>query len=95
MALLSAARNQRNALLSQKVFDRIKNYFPNDKDYLVSATILLANTYAVNNNFEIASNIRNELNQSGMKKVIGFSSTVVNGKIVVSLSESNNFNKIK
>ena len=87
MAILSAARNRRNASSAQKIFDRIRFHFPDYKDSLVSATVLLANTYALSNDFSMASDLRMKLNQSGMKKVPGYSSTVVKGKIFVSRSE--------
>ena len=69
MAILSAARNQRNASLAQKIFDRIRFHFPDDKDALVSATVLLANTYALSNDSSMAFDLRMKLNKSGMKKV--------------------------
>jgi hypothetical protein len=87
VSILSAARNQRDASLAQKIFDRIQSHFPDCKDGLVSATVLLANTYALSNDTSMAFNLRTKLTKSGMKKVPGLASTVVKGKIFVSPSE--------
>ncbi len=87
MAILSAARNQRNASLAQKIFNRIQFHFPDCKNDLVSATVLLANTYALSNDSSMAFDLRTKLTKSGMKKVPGLCSTVVKGKIFVSQSE--------
>jgi hypothetical protein len=73
--------------LAQKIFDRIQSNFPDYKDTLLSATVLLANTYALSNDTSMAFDLRMKLNKSGMKKVPGVSSTVVNEKIFVSQSE--------
>ena len=51
MALLSGARNQRNSSMSEKIYNRIQQFFPNYKEELVSAAILLANTYQSSGQF--------------------------------------------
>ncbi|CAF2899094.1 unnamed protein product [Rotaria sp. Silwood2] len=79
MALLSSARNIKNSCLSQKVYHRMKKIFPDLKNELTSATVLLANVYASSGEIDKSSDIRIELNKSGSKKKIGISSTVVNG----------------
>ena len=84
VALLSGARNQRNVPLAQKTFDSIQRYFFSDKARLVAAMVLLANTYALSGDLDTASTIHSKLNQSGVKKVPGLSSTVVNRQLVVS-----------
>ncbi len=84
VSILSAARNQRNPLLAQKIYDRIQPYLKDQKIYATSATVLLANTYALAGDLTTASMIRMKMNQSGLKKLAGLSWTVVNGKIVVS-----------
>lgn len=84
VALLSAARNDRNISLAQKIVDHIQRKFPDNADCLVSATVLLANTYSLSGNMSMASQIRWKLSQTGMKRKGGISSTVVNGEIVVS-----------
>ncbi len=83
VAILSAARNQRNPLLAQKIYDRIQPYLKDQEIYATSATVLLANTYALAGDLTAASMIRMKMNQSGLKKLPGLSWTVVNGKIVV------------
>jgi len=80
--MLSGARNEKNADLSQKIFDRIRLLFFNDKSYLSSATVLLANTYGLSGDFARTSELRMKMSQSGMKKLPGRSSTMVNGKVV-------------
>jgi hypothetical protein len=84
VSILSAARNQRNPLLAQNIYDRIQPYLKDEKIYETSATVLLANTYALAGDSTTASMIRMKMNQSGLKKLAGLSWTIVNGKIVVS-----------
>ncbi|CAF1587481.1 unnamed protein product [Adineta ricciae] len=80
MSFLSAARNQRNPLLAQKMFDRIEPYLKDQNIYATSAQVLLAHTYALAGDSATASTIRIKMNQSGLKKLGGLSWTVVNGK---------------
>jgi hypothetical protein len=84
VALLSGARNEKNSHLSQQVFDRMKKLFPELKDSLISASILLANVYASSGELEKASDIRIQLTKSGAKKKIGLTWTVINGQLFVS-----------
>ncbi len=72
--------------LSQKIFVRIKQFFPQIKPGLASAQVLLANTYASNGDFSSASNIRMEIEKLGLKKKTGISKTVINGQIQVSFA---------
>ena len=85
MALLSGARNDKNSYLSQKVFDRMKNLFPNVKNSLVPASILLANVYASSGDIEKATDIKVQLHRSGAKKQVGITVTELDGKLLVSL----------
>ncbi|CAF4242007.1 unnamed protein product, partial [Adineta steineri] len=80
MALLSGARNVNNSCLSQKIFDRMKKLFPETKNSLTAAAILLANVYASSGDIDAATNIRTELNRTGAEKKIGLSWTAVNGQ---------------
>ena len=89
MSILSAARNQRNPLLAQKIYDRIQPYLKDEKIYAISAPVLLANTYALAGDLKTASINRMKMTQSGLKKLAGLSWTVVNGKIVVSTKKKN------
>ncbi|CAF1176710.1 unnamed protein product [Didymodactylos carnosus] len=82
MAILSAARNQRNPSLAQKIFDHIQAHFHDQQYYVTPAAVLLANTYALSGHWSTASDIRMKINQSGMKKMAGLSWTVIDGKIV-------------
>ncbi|CAF1183546.1 unnamed protein product [Rotaria sp. Silwood1] len=81
MSMLSSARNEKNGSLVQTIFDRIESKFSDVESCLTSATVLLANTHALSGNKSLASNIRMKLDQSGMKKVVGISWTVVDGKV--------------
>ena len=87
VALLSGARNVSNIHLSQNVYDRMKKLFPQISDPLMSAAILLTNVYASSGHIDKASNIRIQLNKSGLKKRIGLSWTVTNGQLFVSLQQ--------
>ncbi len=84
MALLSGARNEKDSSLAALVFERMEQLFPGLTDSLTSASVLLANVYGATGDLEKASDIRNKLNKSGVKKQIGISSTVLNGRFYVS-----------
>ncbi len=84
MALLSGARIEKNSHIAQQLYDRMKKLFPQLKDALNSAGILLANVYGSLGDFEKASDIRTQLDQSNIKKKIGLSRIVTNGQIYVS-----------
>ena len=88
VTMLSGARNEKNANLSQKIFDRIRLLFSHDKNSFSSAIVLLANTYGLTGNLTRTLELRMEMSQSKLKKVPGRSSTVVNGKLVVRLDKS-------
>lgn len=85
VALLSGARNEKNIRLSQNIFDRMKKLFPDSTNPLISAAILLANTYTSSGEVEKASDIRKQLEKSGLKKKVGLTWTSINGKIFVGL----------
>lgn len=82
--MLSAARNQRNVPLAQKIFDRIRSLFSDDEKSRISATILLCNTYALSGDVSRASDLRIEMDQSSLRKTPGLSMTVIDGQIHVS-----------
>ncbi|CAF1237394.1 unnamed protein product [Adineta ricciae] len=84
MSFLSAARNQRDPLLAQRMYDRIEPYLKDQEVYATSAQVLLANTYALAGDSATASTIRTKMNQSGLKRLAGLSWTVVNGKVTQS-----------
>jgi TRAP-type mannitol/chloroaromatic compound transport system permease large subunit len=83
VSLLSGARNEQKASLSQKIVDRMKHFFPEMKAGLTAAIVLLANTYASTGQFHQASTVRMEIAKSGWKKKVGVSTTVVNGQLTV------------
>lgn len=86
MSILSAARNQRDAALAQKIYDRIRLVFGNDETILVSSMILLSNTYALSGDLPTASKMRIQMNRTGLKKEAGVSTTIVDGQIHVNCS---------
>ncbi|CAF5124791.1 unnamed protein product, partial [Rotaria magnacalcarata] len=83
-ALLSGARNAKNVYLSQNIYDRMKNLFPEEKDPLISAAVLLANVYASSGEIDKASDIRLEIYKSGTKKKVGLTWITVDGQLYVS-----------
>ncbi|CAF1173071.1 unnamed protein product [Adineta ricciae] len=82
MTMLSSARNKKDAVLAQQLFDRIRLLFSDEKQILSSATVVLANTYGFSGNLARTSDLRTRMAESGLKKVPGRSSTVANGEIV-------------
>lgn len=83
MALLSGARNERNVEVSKQVFESMEKLFPELKDCLVPASILLANVYASSGHLDEANVIRMRLNEAGLRKQAGASWTAVKGKLWV------------
>lgn len=87
MSILSSARNAKNVSLAEEIFHRIENNFSNNESGLTSARILLANTYSLSGNHSMSLSIRNKLNQSNTKKLVGYSWTVINEKVYVKLKQ--------
>ena len=82
--MLSSARNHRQSNLSQKLYDRMKSLFPGQKPALISASILLSNTYSAIGEHELAQQVRrHRLQQFGSKIEPEVSWTNVNGEFVV------------
>ena len=65
----------------------MKKLFPESTRSMVPASVLLANVYAASGDLDRASDIRTELQRSGMKKKPGLSWTATNGKIYVSATK--------
>lgn len=84
VSLLSGTRNDKNINLSQQIYDRIKERFPELTDSLTSATILLSNVYGSIGDMDKVSDLRSQLSKSGAKKKIGLSWTIVNDQYYVS-----------
>lgn len=84
VAMLSGARNHRQIALSEKLYNRMKLLFPDEKSHLISASILLSNTYSSVGNEQRVNEIRSDrIKQLGKKIKVGASWTEVNGQIVV------------
>ncbi|CAF1155485.1 unnamed protein product [Rotaria sp. Silwood1] len=82
MAILSGARNSRQHILSQKIYDRMEILFPNEKETLKSGSILLGNTYLSIGDSEQAENVRsNRIKELGTKIKPGVSWKEFNGEI--------------
>jgi hypothetical protein len=84
VTILSGARNARDSVLSQKLYDRMKSLFPNEKEDLIACSILLSNTYSSVGDEEQAKLIRtNRLKQIGNVVKMGLVWSEVNGELVV------------
>jgi hypothetical protein len=84
--MLSSARNHRDSALSQKLYDRMKSLFPDQKSLLISASILVSNTYSSVGDEQQAQEVRiSRMKQLGGKVKAGLSWTEVNGELVVSV----------
>lgn len=85
VALLAGARNHHQIVLSEKVFKRMKILFPEKKPALISASILLSNTYSSVGDHQSAEEERlNRIKQFGNNVKVGLSWTEVGNEIVVS-----------
>ena len=83
-AMLSGARTYRRVDLSQKLYDRMKYLFPDQKADLIAASILLSNTYSSVGNDQHANEVTlNRMKQFGRRVQVGLSWTQVNGELVV------------
>ncbi|CAF1159522.1 unnamed protein product [Adineta steineri] len=82
MAILSGARNSRNSIVSEKIYERMKLLFQNEKDTLTSGSILLSNIYSSLGQHEEAQHIRlNRIKQVGKKVQPGLAWTEKDGEI--------------
>lgn len=87
VAILSGARNHRDLLVSKKIYERMELLFPDQKEHMVAASILLANTYSSYEDHQQVSLIRlQNVQKYGRKVKPGVSWTEVDGEIVVSRS---------
>ena len=68
MALLSGARNMNNISVSQNIYDRMKKLFPQRRNPLTAAAILLSNVYASAGDIDKASDIRIQLHKDLFSK---------------------------
>ena len=62
----------------------MKKLFPERKDPLISAAVLLANVYSSSGEIDKASDIRLEMYKSGTKKKVGLTWITVDGQLYVS-----------
>ena len=93
---MSGARTQQNTNVLEKFFVKMKNNFPDLKDDLISASVLLANTYSSTEKSDRSENLRKEIRESIIRPQIGRSWTCINGQLVVSNKSSlENKNKNK
>ncbi|CAF1169539.1 unnamed protein product [Adineta steineri] len=81
-AILSGARNSRNSIVSEKIYERMKLLFQNEKDTLISGSILLSNIYSSLGQHEEAQSIRlNRIKEVGKKVQPGLAWTEKDGEI--------------
>jgi hypothetical protein len=84
VAILSAARVHRNSILSQKTYSRMKSLFPDQKQALMSGSILLSNTYSSVGDQQRSKDVQSiRMKELGKKAKTGLSWSEVNGEIVV------------
>ena len=84
VAMLSGTRNHHQSDLAQRLYDRMKSLFPEHKFYLISASILLSNTYSSIGDYQQADEVRTKrIEQVGNKVKPGLTWTEVNGELVV------------
>jgi hypothetical protein len=82
--MLSAARNRRDTVRAQNLFDRMQSLFPDHKSWLTSASILVGNTYFSAGDDQEADKTRTDrIKRVGNKVRAGCAWTEVNGEIVV------------
>ena len=84
--MLSGARNHKNTDVAEKVFNSLQLHFPEINKSSIPASLLLSNMYASSGNMDKALAIRNQIQQSGIKKEISLSWTVINDKVLVSIT---------
>ncbi len=76
--------NYRHSALSEKIYNRMRILFPDQKDDLQSGSILVGNIYSSLGDYEKAETIRsNAIKEYGKKVKPGLSWTEVDGEIAV------------
>ncbi|CAF4002513.1 unnamed protein product [Rotaria sp. Silwood1] len=91
MCLLSGVRNNRNKKLSEKIYNRMKSLFPDEKEGLTSGTILVSNIYSSVGEYQQAKEFRsNQMKELRKKVKSGLSWTDGSGEIVA-FSVNDNF----
>ena len=96
VAIMSGARNHRDLVRCDKFYNRIKTLFPHHKDYLISASILLSNTYSSLGHDQQAAAIQSHRKtHHGSKVKPGMTWTEKDGEIAVKYSQSINQLQIK
>jgi hypothetical protein len=87
--MLSGARTQRETALSQRLYDRMRALFPNQKPDLIAASVLLSNTYSSVGDEQKSQEVRiDRLKQFGSRMRLGLSWTEVNGELVVTITRA-------
>ncbi|CAF4838862.1 unnamed protein product [Rotaria sp. Silwood1] len=83
MAMLSGTRNHRNSQLAEKIYDRMKSLFPDEKQSLLPSAFLLSNIYSSFGEYERAMDIRSKQeNELGLNIKVGVTWTMVNDELV-------------
>ncbi|CAF1337435.1 unnamed protein product, partial [Rotaria sordida] len=88
--LLSGVRNNRNKKLSEKIYNRMKSLFPDEKEGLTSSVILVSNLYSSVGEHQQAKEFRlSQIKELGKKVKAGLSWTDGSGEIVAFLANDN------
>ncbi|CAF1390885.1 unnamed protein product [Adineta ricciae] len=83
MALLSGARNVRDSNLSNRIYKKMQQLFPDEKDTLIAGSVLLSNIYSSIGDHHRAGDIRtNRIKQFGYNVKVALSWTSVNNQLV-------------
>ncbi|CAF1219763.1 unnamed protein product [Adineta ricciae] len=82
-ALLSGARNVRDSNLSNRIYKKMQQLFPDEKNTLIAGSVLLSNIYSSIGDHHRAEDIRtNRIKQFGYNVKVGLSWTSVNNQLV-------------
>jgi len=79
VALLSGARNSRQSVLASRIYQKMKQIFPNEKHQMIPASILLSNIYTSIGDDKQASQIRHHRLKNYGKKVTPGEATTEDG----------------
>ncbi|CAF1390815.1 unnamed protein product [Adineta ricciae] len=82
-ALLSGARNVRDSNLSNRIYKKMQQLFPDEKNTLIAGSVLLSNIYSSIGDHHRAGDIRtNRIKQFGYNVKVALSWTSVNNQLV-------------
>ncbi len=84
VAIMSGLRNQRQSTFSEKLYQRMKHLFPDQKEALTSSSIFLSNIYSsLGDNQKAEYILLDRIKEIGNKVKPGLAWTKVNGELMV------------